>query len=650
MTAARKSMLAGMAVFLQIALLVIGGVTWATVASFELAKKTVSDAQWAKVHHALYTMESYLKGVVNAETWRPASDYQDFHREKTAAVVRRGLVEVDADFAVVRSPLGENPELNQDWMELYFQLDSNGVASSPQWDKEGSPWSYGDNSDLTQSERRSRLSWEWFQRKAASLGLESRVSEAERELENARDRSRDDSMPAVVKVVQSATAPLENPSASHRPDYNTRKQRWTRGQSRYVPREKCVEATLAALTGQASLSMLEVGPNVETASPDTVRVKPGPIVGPFWIERGYDGKPKLAFVRECEYDADRRYQGFIADWGRLKAELLRLIDDEFPNAELLPAGDRPEANENLELRLTQVPALLQVPDLDRDTPARAWHSIRGTVALTWTVAFVVLAVAGFGVRNLVNLTERRMQFAYAVTHELRTPLTTFRLYSDMLSAGLVSEESRPEYLDTLNRESQRLSSLVESVLEYARVENHKVKLNVTEVDGSSLTRMLGETIQKRCSETGVQGRMQNDIAEGRRVRVDANLLGQIAAVLVNNGCRHARQSANPRLLVGLSADHAKLHADFIDSGPGVDRHDAKNIFKPFRRGRDADTTARGGIGLGLALAREWAGLLGGRLDLVARHHPQYGGAHFRLSVPIEDVVANSNVAISPATS
>ena len=50
-------------------------------------------------------------------------------------------------------------------------------------------------------------------------------------------------------------------------------------------------------------------------------------------------------------------------------------------------------------------------------------------------------------------------------------------------------------------------------------------------------------------------------------------------------------------------------------------------------GSARDELARGGIGLGLALARNWAALLGGRLDLVARHDPQLGGAHFRLTIP-----------------
>ena len=73
--------------------------------------------------------------------------------------------------------------------------------------------------------------------------------------------------------------------------------------------------------------------------------------------------------------------------------------------------------------------------------------------------------------------------------------------------------------------------------------------------------------------------------------------------------------------------------DVVDTGKGIDRTDARRIFKPFRQGRGAADDARGGIGLGLALARSWARLLGGRLELIDRSHPEHHGAHFRLTVP-----------------
>jgi signal transduction histidine kinase len=255
------------------------------------------------------------------------------------------------------------------------------------------------------------------------------------------------------------------------------------------------------------------------------------------------------------------------------------------------------------------------------------------LAIIWAAGAAVLMIAGAGVRNLVALTQRRMQFAYAVTHELRTPLTTFRLYSDMLSAGLVPHESQQEYLDTLNRESVRLSKLVEEVLEYARLENQNVRLNVTNTDAPSLLRVVSEPLDRLCAQNGVDGRTFNNIPNGQVIRTDVNLVSQIAGVLVNNACRHARDASRPTVVMTLGGEADRVYLDVIDSGPGIDRSDARKIFRPFRRGRDADRSARGGIGLGLALARNWATLLGGRLDLIARHHAQYNGAHFRLTIP-----------------
>ena len=77
---------------------------------------------------------------------------------------------------------------------------------------------------------------------------------------------------------------------------------------------------------------------------------------------------------------------------------------------------------------------------------------------------------GFSLRATILYAERRGRFASTVTHELRTPLTTFRMYSEMLAKGMVPEEKRAEYTSVLERESVRLSRLVENVLAYARIE------------------------------------------------------------------------------------------------------------------------------------------------------------------------------------
>jgi signal transduction histidine kinase len=328
-------------------------------------------------------------------------------------------------------------------------------------------------------------------------------------------------------------------------------------------------------------------------------------------------------------------QGFVADWSELKPELLTQIDDVgLVAAELEPmlsesAGDP----SRIERQMINLPVRLQVPDIPGGATAAAWREIGGKLITPWVAAGAVLVVAGWGLRNLLKLTERRMQFAYAVTHELRTPLTTFQLYSDMLSAGMVPEEAKQSYLETLYRESARLSNLVEGVLEYARLENQRVRLTPREIDAASLLSVIGEHLERRCHENGVTPKTEASFANGLPLRTDVDVVNRIAGVLVNNAVRHAQGAGDATVLVRLSGDNGEVHLDVIDSGPGVDRADARAIFRPFRRGRKADAAAQGGIGLGLALARSWARLLGGKVELAARHDPKYGGAHFRLRFP-----------------
>ena len=633
MTSSQKSTLAAVGVFTLIAGVVLGGMTWASAASFELAKNRVSEEHSTKVQAALRQIDSDVKGIINFETSRRYTDYVDYHTVQPVAVLTNDGREVEAESAIMRSPIAAYGT-PYDWIDLYFQVDQRGRVSSPQFDERTSLWSDESKGEMAASQRRAREAWEWFEREFPVLSLRTWVSES---LKNERGSHGAGNEPEPIDVVRVAQRPTTRKRVERRDSSVAGAGRKTAPPGsgvRYVPPEDCVAPYIAALNFPNVTVAIDSGFEDSAVTPAPVRIRLSPFSPPFWIEHG--GKKKLAFVRECHADADVLYQGFIGDWERLKPELLRPIEDLFPQADLEPVANDADLNpEESEIKLYELPAVLRVPDIPGGTAAAAWRSIRGVLLISWTAALTVLAGAGWGVRSLVALTERRMQFAYAVTHELRTPLTTFRLYSDMLSAGLVPDASKQEYLDTLNRESQRLSSLVESVLEYARLENHKVKLHIAATDAASLLRVVGETVQKRCAPNAIEAETRNDVPNAHPIHTDVNLVNQIAAVLVDNACRHARGSRSPKVIVRLGGDNGRLHLDVVDSGPGIDLVDSRTIFKPFRRGRDADVKARGGIGLGLALARNWAALLGGKLDLVARHDPQYGGAHFRLSIPTD---------------
>lgn len=618
-------------VFGLIALVVVGGMAWATGASYALARESLLDDYERRLDRTVNQMDLYLTPILTLETGRHYKDYRALRTDSAPiAVWRRGGIELDADYVVLPSPLlTSDPE--QDWIDLYFQVGAEGEITSPQINDEAALWALENLRISSGQWPRARETIDWLKSALPSMDLPVRVIEGLQGYRGPCGHGADN--PACALAI--AEAGRDGDARLSR-EFQVRKQNLRDPQVSYLPKPACVddrEAEMDVRMG-ASFSRTTLGGG-ETFQDGGVQITTDPLVS-FWLPPAPDGSTKLAFVRECHADADVFYQGFVADWALLKKSLRAAAGDWPVDGELEPVLDPNSIPpDSTRYHLANVPVRLNAPAAPAGADLAAWREVRGTLIGSWLAAGAVLLIAGVGLKNLVALTERRMNFAYAVTHELRTPLTTFRLYTDMLTAGLVPDEKKQEYLETLNRESGRLGSLVEDVLEYARLENHRIRLNPTSTNGSALLGLIGETLQKRCADHGVEARTENTMSNGHVVETDVDIVNRVATVLINNACRHARHGSNGQaaVLVRVSDGEGAVHVDVIDTGPGVDRGDAREIFKPFRRGRGADVAAHGGIGLGLALARSWAQLLGGRLELVARHDPDYGGAHFQLTIP-----------------
>src|SRR5262249_12779733 len=114
------------------------------------------------------------------------------------------------------------------------------------------------------------------------------------------------------------------------------------------------------------------------------------------------------------------------------------------------------------------------------------------------------------------------------------------------------------------------------------------------------------------------------------INTDAGLLQQVLGNLIDNACKYSRSAPDPRIWLRAVVEPGGVVFEVEDRGPGVPAAERRSIFRAFRRGRCADVAA-GGVGLGLALARRWAQLLGGRLGAPAC--PAAGGACFRVEVP-----------------
>jgi signal transduction histidine kinase len=211
-------------------------------------------------------------------------------------------------------------------------------------------------------------------------------------------------------------------------------------------------------------------------------------------------------------------------------------------------------------------------------------------------------------------------------------LTTLRLYLDLLSSGMVRDEKqRDEYLTTLNAESDRLHRLIGNVLDFARLERQRPRLEMNPVSPAGLLDQVKAMWEARCGAAGKELVVECDLPAGVRYCTDGRLLEQIASNLIDNACKYTREAADKRVWLRARPGrpgHWQLEVE--DRGPGVTGRERRSVFLPFRRGRGVDATA-GGVGLGLALARRWVALLGGRLTV--RTAPGGVGACFRVELP-----------------
>jgi len=348
---------------------------------------------------------------------------------------------------------------------------------------------------------------------------------------------------------------------------------------------------------------------------------------PQWLTA--DGTDTLVLVRTAKLDNKTVYQGVVLDWARLQAVLKDEVGDLFPDAKLVPVKD--PSGVSPERAMTALPVQLDPGPAPAPAPT-GWTPLRFGLVLAWAAALIAFAAVGLCGWSLIDLAERRIRFVSAVTHELRTPLTSLRLYLDLLLSGMVQDEGkRQEYLSTLNAESDRLHRLIDNVLDFARLERRRKGGRTTAVTVADLLGQLRQTWTDRCGTDGKELVVISTLPPDAEVRTDPALLQQVVGNLIDNARKYSREATDARIWVWAKPDGPKrVLFEVEDRGPGVPARERSLIFRPFRRGETADTTA-GGAGLGLALSKQWAEMLGGKLT----YRPADGGtgACFRLELP-----------------
>ncbi|MCI0652746.1 MAG: HAMP domain-containing histidine kinase [Planctomycetes bacterium] len=369
---------------------------------------------------------------------------------------------------------------------------------------------------------------------------------------------------------------------------------------------------------------------IESQAKDTRRNVDGSDETPLTVFRPLWSRDKrLYLMRNVTIAGRRLVQGFLLDWSKCRERLLERIVDLLPAADLVAiTPENAEAETN---PLATIPVAL-VPGAIAASERRSWTPLRIVLVGGWCAVVAAFAAFGFALRAATELGERRGRFISAVTHELRTPLTTFRLYSQMLADGMVSEEkARQEYLETLRRESERLGAIVENVLLYARVEGKRGGMHRERLAAGELLLRIAPRLERRAADADMRLEVDGGDAAETVVEVDPQAVEQILYNLVDNSCKYGAQAADRRLHLRARRSGRKIEILYADHGPGIRPQDAGRIFLPFERGSAELAGGAYGIGLGLALARAMAEELGGSLALAPRAET---GAAFLLRLPL----------------
>jgi Na+/proline symporter/nitrogen-specific signal transduction histidine kinase len=265
--------------------------------------------------------------------------------------------------------------------------------------------------------------------------------------------------------------------------------------------------------------------------------------------------------------------------------------------------------------------------LDEATQVRAYSKELEIKSQELEAASAELREANARLRELDSMKD---DFISTVTHELRTPLTSIRALSEMLFEDpRMALADRSRFLGIIVHETERLTRLINQILDMAKLESGRAEWTSSEVDMGELARETMDSLGQLFREKQVK--LSGQLPEsGPLVMADRDRLTQVLINLLSNAVKFVPGGIGD-VCVKISSDHDWVRVEVLDNGPGLTADECESIFEKFCQGGNTMTDKPQGTGLGLPISRQIVEYFGGNLWVESSPG---AGANFIFTVPV----------------
>jgi two-component system phosphate regulon sensor histidine kinase PhoR len=231
------------------------------------------------------------------------------------------------------------------------------------------------------------------------------------------------------------------------------------------------------------------------------------------------------------------------------------------------------------------------------------------------------------VTELRHLEKVRKDFVANVSHELRTPITAIRGYAETLQSGALGDAvMAPKMVDIIHRQSERLSELVEDLLELSRLESREVKLNLVDVPLAVAASRAAEVVRHKAE--GKRITVELDVPSSLVGRGDERGLEQVLLNLLDNAVKYTPEGGRVKVTGALEDGRCVVHVR--DTGVGIETRHLARIFERFYRVDKGRSRDMGGTGLGLSIVKHLMSAMGGEVRVESQPNE---GSVFTIFLP-----------------